>query len=139
MNLKLLWDNLHRSISQTPSKYLKVNLQLAPPVFLRYERQSSVPFVWMCGHRYFLKYSFYVCYEVILDRIFSLSCWNDKPINPKFICWKYASQVHASKIRLSGKMGSLMKNIKINEAGVVQIISVDHAYFNPTCCVFEDF
>lgn len=35
-------------------------------------------------------------------------------------------------------MGSLMKNIKINEVGVKQIIYLDHSYFNPTCCYTED-
>lgn len=32
-----------------------------------------------------------------------------------------------------------MKNLKINEAGVIQIISLDNAYFNPTFCDIEDF
>lgn len=35
-------------------------------------------------------------------------------------------------------MGSLVKNIKINEVGVKQIIYLDHSYFNPTCCNTED-
>lgn len=80
----------------------------------------------------------YICYEVILGRIYSFSFWKGNPITPKFILWKYSSQVPVTKIRLSSEMESLMKNIKINEAGVKQIIYLDHAYFNPTCCNIED-
>lgn len=133
------WDNLHRNLLQTTRKHLEGILELVASVFLRRGRQSKASFVWMCGHRHFMKYSFYVCYEVILGRIYSLYCWKGKSITPKFILWKYSSQVPVTKIRLSSEMGSLMKNIKINEAGLIQIISLDHAYFNPTFCDIEDF